>query len=130
MEACFHVGSIVSVLSKIDLGNGSEQLMYGTLSGTLGVLSPFSSQALADSARRIEDAMRENESASDLVSLLGRDHISYRSKYYPLKSVVDGDLCEMFSDLTSEQQSLIANQVELSVPDLFQKLQQFRRLMF
>lgn len=32
--------------------------------------------------------------------LCGRDHLSYRSAYFPVKDVIDGDLCEQFAQVT------------------------------
>ncbi len=37
-------------------------------------------------------------------SLGGRDHQVYRSYYTPCKSVVDGELCEVFNKLSYEEQ--------------------------
>ena len=31
--------------------------------------------------------------------LCGRDHLSYRSAYFPVKDVIDGDLCEQFAQV-------------------------------
>ena len=31
--------------------------------------------------------------------LSGRDHMSFRSAYYPVRDVVDGDLCEQYSQV-------------------------------
>ena len=31
--------------------------------------------------------------------LAGRDHMSFRSAYYPVRDVVDGDLCEQYSQV-------------------------------
>ena len=31
--------------------------------------------------------------------LSGRDHMSYRSSYFPVKDVIDGDLCEQYTQV-------------------------------
>lgn len=43
--ACIHVGETISSLQKATLiPGGSEALVYTTLSGTIGVLVPFTSR--------------------------------------------------------------------------------------
>ena len=44
--------------------------------------------------------------------LCGRDQLSYRSSYFPVKEVVDGDMCEMFTSLTHEKQRMIAEELD------------------
>ena len=31
--------------------------------------------------------------------LCGRDHLAFRSAYFPVKDVIDGDLCEQFAQV-------------------------------
>jgi splicing factor 3B subunit 3 len=60
------------------------------------------------------------------VSLTGRDHISYRGYYVPVKSVVDGDLCEAFSALPYSKQQQVASDLERTVGDVLKKVESFR----
>lgn len=77
----FHVGEIVMSLQKaILITGGSESLIYTTLSGTIGALVPFTSREDFDFFQHLEMHMR-NESPP----LCGRDHLSYRCYYYPVK---------------------------------------------
>ena len=59
------------------------------LSGSIGMFVPFKSREDIDFFQHLEMHMR-NESPP----LCGRDHLSYRSSYIPVKGVIDGDLCE------------------------------------
>jgi splicing factor 3B subunit 3 len=59
---------------------GSESLVYTTLSGTVGVLVPFTSHEDQDFFQHLEMHMR-----SENPPLCGRDHLSFRSYYYPVK---------------------------------------------
>lgn len=59
---------------------GSEALLYATVSGSLGVLLPFTSREDHDFFQHLEMHMR-----SENAPLCGRDHLSYRSYYYPVK---------------------------------------------
>lgn len=45
------------------------------------------------------------------MSLVDRDHFSYRSYYAPVKNVIDGDLCERFLVLNSYEQTLICKAI-------------------
>jgi splicing factor 3B subunit 3 len=60
------------------------------------------------------------------VSLVGRDHLSYRSYYAPVKSVIDGDLCEAFASLPYGRQQAIAGDLDKSVGDVLKKLEGLR----
>lgn len=59
---------------------GSESLVYTTLSGTVGVLVPFTSHEDQDFFQHLEMHMRSENSP-----LCGRDHLSFRSYYFPVK---------------------------------------------
>lgn len=59
---------------------GSEALLYATVSGSLGVLLPFTSREDHDFFQHLEMHMRSENSP-----LCGRDHLSFRSYYYPVK---------------------------------------------
>lgn len=59
---------------------GSESLIYATINGSVGALVPFTSREDYDFFQHLEMHMR-NENPP----LCGRDHLSYRSYYYPVK---------------------------------------------
>ena len=59
-------------------------------------------------------------------SLVGRDYLSWRGYYMPMKAVVDGDLCEMFARLPGTKQSAIAGELDRSVGEVLKKLEQLR----
>lgn len=79
--ATIHIGEIVMSMQKTTLiPGGSESLLYATLNGGVGVLVPFTSREDFDFFQHLEMHMRNENSP-----LCGRDHISYRSYYYPIK---------------------------------------------
>lgn len=79
--ATIHIGEIVMSMQKATLiPGGSESLLYATLSGAVGALVPFTSREDYDFFQHLEMHMRNENSP-----LCGRDHISYRSYYYPIK---------------------------------------------
>lgn len=83
--ATFHVGETVSSLQKCTLiPGGGESLLYTTISGSVGVLVPFSSREDHDFFQHLEMHMR-----SENPPLCGRDHLSFRSYYFPVKVIID-----------------------------------------
>ncbi|PVD21138.1 hypothetical protein C0Q70_19304 [Pomacea canaliculata] len=104
----FHIGELVTSLQKATLiPGGSEALVYTTLSGGVGMLVPFTSHEDHDFFQHLEMYMR-----SEYPSLCGRDHLAYRSYYFPLKNVIDGDLCEMFNSMDISKQKSVAEELE------------------
>jgi splicing factor 3B subunit 3 len=63
----------------------------------------------------------------ELPPIAGRDHLAYRSYYVPVKGVVDGDLCEMFSSLPYAKQREIASELDNRTPsEVAKKLEDMR----
>lgn len=60
-------------------------------------------------------------------SIVGRDHLKYRSYYAPVRNVVDGDLCEAFMDLSSTEQYVLCKRLNRSNPgDVIQFVNEIR----
>ncbi|KAF9652978.1 hypothetical protein BDM02DRAFT_3160528 [Thelephora ganbajun] len=120
--AHFHVGDLVTSLHKVALvAGGREVLLYTGLHGTIGILVPFVSKDDVDFISTLEQHMRTQN-----LSIVGRDHLSWRGYYVPVKAVVDGDLCEAFAQLPAHKQSSIAEELDRSVGDVLKKLDQLR----
>lgn len=118
----FHVGETVMSLQKATLiPGGSESLIYTTLSGTVGALVPFTSREDFDFFQHLEMHMR-NENPP----LCGRDHLSYRCYYYPVKNVIDGDLCEQYTSLDPVKQKSIATDLGRTATEVAKKLEDIR----
>ena len=100
---------------------GREILMYSTLHGGIGMFVPFVSKDDVDLFTTVEMAMR-----NELPPLSGRDHLVYRSSYFPVKNVIDGDLCELFGSLPNEKKRQIAESVDRTVSELAKKLEDIR----
>ena len=60
-----------------------------------GALLPFTSREDMDFFSHLEMHLRQEHPP-----LSGRDHMSYRSSYFPVKDVIDGDLCEQYTQVT------------------------------
>ncbi|KAL0270480.1 UNVERIFIED_CONTAM: hypothetical protein PYX00_007877 [Menopon gallinae] len=120
--ANFHVGEICMSLQKATLiPGGSESLVYTTLSGTVGVLVPFTSREDHDFFQHLEMHMR-----SENPPLCGRDHLSFRSYYYPVKNVIDGDLCEQYNSIDPAKQKSIAEDLDRTPSEISKKLEDIR----
>lgn len=119
--AQFYAGEAVTSLAKGSLAGGAEVLLYGSVHGGLGALAPFTSREDLDLASHLELFMRH-----EAVSLIGRDHLSYRSYFIPVKDVVDGDLCEAFASLPPSRQKALAADLERTPLDVTKKLEDTR----
>jgi len=62
--------------------------------GCAGAFLPFTSREDVDFFTHLEMHLRQENPP-----LAGRDHMSFRSAYYPVRDVVDGDLCEQYSQV-------------------------------
>jgi len=117
--ANYHVGDIVTSLHRVALvAGGREVLLYTGLMGTVGILVPFISRTDVDFFSTLEMHLR-----TEAPSMVGRDHIAYRGGYVPVKSVVDGDLCEQFALLPMAKQAQIAAELDRTVPEVLKKLE-------
>lgn len=77
----FHVGEVITHISKSSLvPGGASVLIYGTIHGAIGALVPFVSRDDVDFLSMLEMHMRQT-----LPPLCGRDHMAYRSYYFPVK---------------------------------------------
>ncbi|WVN88505.1 pre-mRNA-splicing factor RSE1 [Cryptococcus depauperatus CBS 7841] len=123
MIAHYNVGSIVTSITKVSLvAGGRDVLVYTTISGAVGALIPFVSTDDVEFMNTLEMHMRAQNT-----SLVGRDHLAYRGYYVPVKSVIDGDLCESFNLLPYPKQQVIAADLDgISVGDVLKKLEQMR----
>merc|ERR1712110_971085 len=108
----FHIGETVLSLQKANLiPGGSDSLVYTTLSGGVGMLVPFTSKEDHDFFQNLEMHMR-----AENPPLAGRDHLAYRSSYYPVKNVIDGDLCEQYNTLDPAKLASIADELDGKTP--------------
>jgi len=120
--AVTHIGETIISLSKAALiPGGSDILVYTTLSGTVGMLVPFTSNEDHDFFQHLEMHLR-----GEHPPLCGRDHLSFRSYYYPNKSVLDGDLCEQFNTLEPAKQKTIAEELDRTPAEVSKKLEDIR----
>ncbi|CAF2309153.1 unnamed protein product [Rotaria sp. Silwood2] len=120
--AHFYVGEMVTSVQRATLiPGGSESLVYTTLSGSIGVLIPFASNEDYDFFQHLEMHMR-----AEYQTLVGRDHLAFRSYYYPVKNVLDGDLCEQYNHLDINKQKMIAEGLDRTTSEVAKKLEDIR----
>uniref|UniRef100_A0A8D8RL10 Splicing factor 3B subunit 3 n=2 Tax=Cacopsylla melanoneura TaxID=428564 RepID=A0A8D8RL10_9HEMI len=120
--ASFHLGEVCLSLQKATLiEGGSECLIYTTVSGTVGVLVPFTSHEDQDFFQHLEMHMR-----AENPPLCGREHIYFRSAYFPVKNVLDGDLCEQFNSIDLSKQKSISEDLDKTPSEVSKKLEDIR----
>jgi len=118
----YHVGEIVTSIVKTSLvPAGAEVLFYSTIMGALGILVPFVSREDVDFFSHLEMHMRQEKPP-----LCGRDHLAYRSAYFPVKDVIDIDLCEQYGSLEYDRQQAIAEELMCLPADVHKKLEELR----
>nr|KYP75426.1 Splicing factor 3B subunit 3 [Cajanus cajan] len=118
----FHVGDVVTCLQKASLiPGGGECIVFGTVMGSVGALHAFTSRDDVDFFSHLEMHMRQ-----DHPPLCGRDHMAYRSAYFPVKDVIDGDLCEQFPTLPMDLQRKIADELDRTPGEILKKLEEVR----
>jgi splicing factor 3B subunit 3 len=120
----FHLGDTVTTLQRDSLvPGGPEALLYGTVLGGIGALVPFDSREDYVFFQHLEMHMR-----TENPPLCGRDHIAFRGAYFPVKDVIDGDLCEQFSTLELSKQRTIAQQLDRTPSEIIKKLEDIRHI--
>jgi len=118
----YHVGELVTSIQKAALVPGfNEVLIYSTLMGSIGIFIPFQSRENVEFFSHLEMHLRQENSP-----LCGRDHLAFRSYYFPVKDVVDGDLCEQYTSLDYEKQKSIAEELVSTPPEVAKKLEELR----
>ena len=117
-----HVGAAVRCLATASLQpQGAALLLFATLLGGVGALYPFTQREDVDFAQQLEMHMRQ-----EAPPLAGRDHLAYRGAFFPVKDVVDGDLCELFASLPTPVQRRVAEDMERTPADVLLKLEALR----
>jgi len=118
----YYVGETILSLQKCTLiAGGSDALVYTTISGSIGMLVPFTSHEDHDFFQHLEMYMRNEQPP-----ILGREHLAFRSYYFPVKNVIDGDLCEMFSSMEYSKQKSVAEDLEKLPSEVSKRLEDLR----
>ncbi|KAJ2812959.1 pre-mRNA-splicing factor rse1 [Coemansia furcata] len=120
----FHVGDMVTAIDVCSLApHARPVILYATLLGAVHVAVPLVGQGDVDFFTALESALRKH-----CPPVSGRDHQAYRSAFMPVRSVVDGDLCESFYLLTEEQRTLVAGEVDRAQMDILKKMEDVRAM--
>ncbi|KAF0975772.1 hypothetical protein FDP41_005099 [Naegleria fowleri] len=118
----FYVGSMITSLCKTQLiSGGPSVLVYATITGSVGVFVPFTSKKDIDFFTHLEMHLREKNPP-----LCGRDHLAYRSYYFPVKGVIDGDLIEQFNDLDLQTKAIISEDLQRTPNEIAKKIEDMK----
>lgn len=123
MNLCeYFSGDIITSIHRTSLLTGGREVLLTTsLLGSISIYVPFVSKEDVEFFQMLEMHMR-----SEAPPLAGRDHLLYRSFYIPVKSVIDGDLCEQFNSLPADKKRMIAEELDRSVSDVQKKIEDMR----
>lgn len=118
----YFTGDIITSIHRTTLlSGGREVLLTTSLLGSISIYVPFVSKEDVDFFQMLEMHMR-----AEAPPLAGRDHLLYRGYYIPVKSVVDGDLCEQYNSLPAEKRRMIADELDRPVADVQKKIEDMR----
>jgi len=118
--ANYYVGDTITSIERATMqSHGKEILIYTTINGAVGAFIPLSSKDSVDFFQQLEMHMRQ-----EAPSLVGRDHLAYRSSYMPVRSVVDGDLCVMFGGLANDVQKSVSSELDRTAAEVAKKVEE------
>ena len=89
--------------------------------GSLQIFLPFETREDVDFFSHLEMYLRIESQP-----LCGRDHVMFRSIYAPVKDVIDGDLCQMFSNLPINKQRILADELDRTPSEVYKKIESLR----
>jgi len=120
--ANFHCGELITAMRKTQLvPGGAELVLCAGIMGGIRVLMPLPTREDVDFLVHLETYMRAEQN-----SLAGRDQLSFRSAFMPVKACIDGDLCECFATLPLDRQKNIAGEMDRTVSEILKKLETLR----
>lgn len=120
--ANFFISETSNQIVKAALSQTSKECLFHiSLLGTIGAFIPLISREEVNFFNHLEMHLRQEKSP-----ISGRDHLAFRSYYFPSKNVIDGDLCEEFVNLSEEMQRNVAQELERSPEDVLKKLEEVR----
>ncbi|KXZ43846.1 hypothetical protein GPECTOR_79g125 [Gonium pectorale] len=118
----FHVGDTITSLQRAEMqAGGQEVIVYSTVMGGVGVLYPFTNREDIDFFSHLEMHLRQENPP-----LCGRDHLSFRSAYFPVRNCVDGDLCSQYASIPAKKQQMIAEAMDRTTGEMLKKLEDIR----
>ena len=111
---------MVTSLQRVSLGPGcSEVLLYTTIMGAVGALLPLTSKDDLELVQALEMHLRQ-----EAPPLSGRDQLFFRSAYFPVKGVVDGDFVSLYNRMPPEEQRSIAEELDRTPAEISKKLEE------
>ena len=118
----YYTGEIGTSLNRASLFPGKKEVLISAgVMGGIRAFLPLSGVKDIDFLKQLESFMGDN-----LQTLCGRNHVSYRSYFQPVKETIDGDLCEMYRTLNSQMQEKFAQIVNKTPDDVLKKLEDIR----
>ncbi|KAI3388894.1 hypothetical protein SNEBB_006727 [Seison nebaliae] len=118
----FRLAETVTSLQRVSLVPGNnEVLLYGTISGSIGVFIPFKCKPDYAFFQHLEMHMRQ-----EYRFLTGRDHLTHRSAFLPIRNCIDGDLCEKYNTLDLLRKKNVADDLDRTTNEMSKKLEDIR----
>jgi len=118
--ATTHIGEVVTSIQRTSLTLGrAECILYTTISGSIGALIPFTVKEDFEFFQTLEMHLRSEDPP-----LCGRDHLSFCSSYFPIRNIIDGDMCERFLALDPKKQQKISEEMDRQAGEISLQIDQ------
>ena len=113
----YHIGDPITSLA---LSISNNCIIYGTISGQIGLMIPFLTDIEVTICKKLEVEIRKRKP-----TLCGRLHEMFRSQYSPLKNIVDGELILEYLKMNESEQKEIAINLQSTPFDISRLLSSF-----
>lgn len=120
--AHYNLGDIPTSMHRTSMVPGGKDVVLWTgIEGSIGIVSALLTKTDVEFMQALEKQMR-----TEAPSVVSRSHMAYRGYYAPVKSVIDGELCEAFASLSGKKQLEVAEAHERTTGEVLKKLEQLR----
>lgn len=102
------------------LNNINQSLVYTCLQGKIGVLLPLITKSEIKFFQNLQQEILD----TNFVNLM--NFSKFRGYYVPSSNILDGDLIELFTNLTQSQKSKISLKLDKSIPEIEKRIVEIR----
>lgn len=131
-KAHIFVNDVPMTVKRTPLVPGGQDVVFWSgISGTMGAMIPFVARQDVTFFHLLEIYMRNRKELEQIDKcnppLTGRDQLTYRGYYSPVRGFIDGDFCERFLTLPPAAKQWVATEMEnWEVPEIEKRIVEMR----
>ncbi|KAI5953215.1 RSE1 [Candida jiufengensis] len=119
----FYIADIITSFQIGNFNNGVEKsIIYTGISGKIGIFIPLIFKTEIELFNNLQMELRK----LDNNNVIKKDHLKFRSYYNPIKNIIDGDLIEIFSNLSTSDKLKISSNLKKSINEIDKKIWEIR----